>query len=159
MPSGITFPVDSYSIQPQFRTTLDQVAQTLSSYNQTYIDVLGHTDSTGSDAYNQSLSERRAGAVADYLSSRGVSRARMGVRGSGETPPTAGTPTEPGRQPNPYFAIVIGGTSWNQFWAWTKPFTFALIARGFTSCVTIRNSASSTYFSPSTLRRTARPAL
>ncbi|MGI8931220.1 MAG: glycine zipper domain-containing protein, partial [Sphingomicrobium sp.] len=43
MPSGITFPVDSSSIQPQFRSTLDQVAQTLSSYNQTYVDVLGHT--------------------------------------------------------------------------------------------------------------------
>ena len=65
MPSGITFPVDSSSIQPQFQSTLNQVAQTLSSYNQTYVDVLGHTDSTGSDAYNQALSERRAGAVAD----------------------------------------------------------------------------------------------
>ena len=85
MPSGITFAYDRYDIQPQFQTTLDQVAQTLSSYNQTYIDVLGHTDSTGTAEYNQQLSERRAQAVADYLSMRGVARARMGIRGYGET--------------------------------------------------------------------------
>jgi len=85
MPSGITFAYDRYDIQPQFQTTLDQVAQTLSSYNQTYIDVLGHTDSTGTAEYNQQLSERRAQAVADYLSMRGVARARMGIRGFGET--------------------------------------------------------------------------
>ena len=47
MPSGITFAYDRYDIQPQFQATLDQVAQTLTAYNQTYIDVLGHTDSTG----------------------------------------------------------------------------------------------------------------
>ena len=79
MPSAITFPVDSYAIQPQFQSTLDEVAQTLASYNQTYIDVLGHTDSTGSDAYNQTLSVSRAQAVADYLASRGVAAARIGV--------------------------------------------------------------------------------
>lgn len=87
MPSGITFPVDSSAIQPNFQPTLDQVAQTLTSYNQTYIDVLGHTDTTGSDAYNQALSERRAASVADYLSNRGVARARMGIRGYGEMQP------------------------------------------------------------------------
>ena len=100
MPSGITFPVDSSSIQPQFQSTLNQVAQTLSSYNQTYVDVLGHTDSTGSDAYNQALSERRAGAVADYLGSRGVARARMGIRGYGETAPIASNDSEMGRAQN-----------------------------------------------------------
>ena len=100
MPSGITFPVDSSTIQPQFRSTLDQVAQTLASYNQTYVDVLGHTDSTGSDAYNQALSERRAGAVADYLTSRGVARARMGIRGYGETAPIASNDSEMGRAQN-----------------------------------------------------------
>ena len=50
MPSGITFPVDSYAIQPQFQQTLNEVAQTLATYNQTYSDVLGHTYSTSSDA-------------------------------------------------------------------------------------------------------------
>nr|WP_294848573.1 OmpA family protein [uncultured Sphingomonas sp.] len=87
MPSGITFATDSSAVQPQFQPTLDQVAQTLSSYNQTYVDVLGHTDTTGSEAYNQALSERRAASVADYLSAHGVARARMGIRGYGETQP------------------------------------------------------------------------
>ena len=87
MPSGITFPVDRYDIQPQFQSTLNQVSQTLASYNQTYVDVLGHTDTTGSHEHNQLLSERRAASVADYLASRGVQRARMATRGYGETAP------------------------------------------------------------------------
>lgn len=107
MPSGITFPVDSSAIQPQFRSTLDGVAQTLGSYNQTYIDVLGHTDSTGSDAYNQALSERRAQSVADYLSMRGVARARMGIRGYAETQPIAPNETEEGRSQNRRVEIKV----------------------------------------------------
>ncbi|QDP19738.1 OmpA family protein [Sphingomonas xanthus] len=107
MPSGITFPVDSSTIQPQFQTTLNQVAQTLSSYNQTYIDVLGHTDSTGTDAYNQVLSERRAQSVADYLAVRGVARARMGIRGYGETQPIASNDTEAGRAQNRRVEIKV----------------------------------------------------
>ena len=87
MPSGITFDYDRSDIKPQFRATLDEVAQTLNAYNQTFIDVLGHTDSTGSHDYNQGLSERRARSVADYLSARGVSPARMATRGYGETAP------------------------------------------------------------------------
>ena len=100
MPSNVTFAFDSSAVQPQFRPTLDQVSQTLVSYNQTYIDVLGHTDSTGTDAYNQALSERRAQSVADYLSMRGVARARMGIRGYGETQPIASNETEQGRSQN-----------------------------------------------------------
>ncbi len=107
MPSGITFPVDSYTIQPQFRTTLDNVASTLASYNQTYIDVLGHTDSTGSDAYNQTLSVNRAQSVASYLEMRGVARARMGVRGYGETTPIASNDTEMGRAQNRRVEIKV----------------------------------------------------
>jgi outer membrane protein OmpA-like peptidoglycan-associated protein len=85
MPSGITFAYDRYDIQPQFQSTLNEVASTLSTYNQTYIDIYGHTDSTGSDAYNQQLSERRAESVANYLSAKGVARARMATRGFGES--------------------------------------------------------------------------
>ena len=107
MPSGITFPVDSYAIQPQFQSTLNQVGQTLSSYNQTYIDVLGHTDSTGSDSYNQTLSVNRAQAVASYLSSRGVASARMGVRGFGESAPIASNDTEMGRAQNRRVEIKV----------------------------------------------------
>ena len=107
MPSNVTFAFDSAAVQPQFRPTLDQVAQTLGSYNQTYIDVLGHTDSTGTDAYNQALSERRAQSVADYLSMRGVARARMGIRGYGETQPIASNETEEGRSQNRRVEIKV----------------------------------------------------
>jgi outer membrane protein OmpA-like peptidoglycan-associated protein len=100
MPAGITFALNSSEIQPQFRSTLDQVAQTLSQYNQTYIDVYGHTDSSGTDAYNQTLSEQRAASVANYLSSRGVARARIATRGFGETQPIASNADEVGRAQN-----------------------------------------------------------
>jgi len=107
MPSGITFQVDHSDIQPQFQSTLDQVSQTLASYNQTYIDVLGHTDSTGSDAYNQALSDRRAQSVADYLAGRGVARARIGTRGYGESQPIASNETDAGRAENRRVEIKV----------------------------------------------------
>lgn len=107
MPSGITFPVDRYDIQPQFQSTLNQVAQTLSSYNQTYIDVLGHTDSTGSDAYNQTLSERRSQSVAAYLSAHGVAGARIATRGFGESQPIASNEFEAGRAQNRRVEIKV----------------------------------------------------
>jgi len=107
MPSGITFPVNSYTIQPQFQQTLTEVARTLSNYNQTYVDVLGHTDSTGSDAYNQGLSVNRAQAVSTYLSSRGVASARLGVRGYGESAPIASNYDENGRSQNRRVEIKV----------------------------------------------------
>ena len=107
MPSGITFPVDRYDIQPQFQSTLNQVSQTLATYDQTYIDVLGHTDSTGGDAYNQALSERRAQAVASYLTAHGVARARMGIRGYGESQPIASNDTDIGRSENRRVEIKV----------------------------------------------------
>jgi outer membrane protein OmpA-like peptidoglycan-associated protein len=87
MPSSVTFDVDRSEVKPQFYPVLDDLGRTLSSYNQTYVDVLGHTDTTGSDEHNQGLSERRASSVAAYLSARGVDRARMATRGFGETTP------------------------------------------------------------------------
>ena len=87
MPSSVTFDVDRWDVKPQFHSVLDDVGRTLSSYNQTYVDVLGHTDTTGSHEHNQLLSERRAASVADYLALRGVERARMATRGFGETAP------------------------------------------------------------------------
>ena len=107
MPAGITFAVDSSALQPGVQGTLNEVARTLASYNQTYIDVLGHTDSTGSDAYNQALSERRAQSVADYLASHGVARARMGIRGYGETQPIASNDTDAGRAQNRRVEIKV----------------------------------------------------
>lgn len=100
MPSGITFDFDSSTVRPEFRSTLDQVADTLRRYEQTYVDVYGHTDSVGSDAYNQTLSERRAGAVASYLITRGVQSARLATRGFGESEPIASNETEEGRAQN-----------------------------------------------------------
>ena len=107
LPSGITFAYNSSDVQPQFRQTLDQVADILSQYKQTYIDVYGHTDSTGSDAYNQTLSERRAVSVADYLASRGVQPARIGTRGFGKTQPIASNDTDAGRAANRRVEIKI----------------------------------------------------
>lgn len=100
IPSEVTFAVDSSTVNPQFGATLDQVSATLSEFEQTYIDVLGHTDSTGSDSYNQALSERRASSVANYLSNRGVNSARLATRGFGESQPRATNVTEEGRALN-----------------------------------------------------------
>ena len=85
LPGDITFGYDSATVQPQFQATLDQVATSLRDYPSTAIDIYGHTDSRGSDVYNQGLSERRANAVQSYLSSRGVQYERVATRGYGET--------------------------------------------------------------------------
>ncbi len=107
MPSNVTFGVDSSAISPSFQTTLGNVANTLSSYEKSYVDVLGHTDSTGSDAYNQSLSERRAESVANFLANSGVQRARLATRGYGESQPIASNSTEEGRAANRRVEIKI----------------------------------------------------
>lgn len=107
MPSNVTFDTDQSAIQPQFRTTLDQVADVLRQYNQTLVDVYGHTDSQGSDAYNQDLSERRARSVADYLVMRGVDSRRIGTRGFGESQPIASNDTAEGRAANRRVEIKI----------------------------------------------------
>ena len=100
MPSGITFAFDRYDIQPQFRPTLDRIAEVLHDYPQTMIDVYGHTDSVGSDAYNQTLSENRAAAVARYLEGRRIASVRIATRGFGESQPIADNATESGRAAN-----------------------------------------------------------
>jgi outer membrane protein OmpA-like peptidoglycan-associated protein len=100
MPSGITFAYNSDAVQPQFERTLGQVADVLHQYDRTYVDVYGHTDSTGSESYNQDLSERRAISVADFLTRDGVQSARIGTRGFGETQPVASNDTEEGRAQN-----------------------------------------------------------
>ena len=107
MPSGITFAYNDAAVQPQFRPTLDQVAGVLAQYEQTYVDVYGHTDSSGTDAYNQTLSERRATSVADYLAGHGVQSARLGTRGFGESQPVASNETEDGRAANRRVEIKI----------------------------------------------------
>ena len=107
MPAGITFDFNSYSVRPEFQATLNEVASTLAAYPQTYVDVLGHTDSVGSDAYNQTLSEQRAQAVASYLTARGVNAARIATRGYGETMPIASNDTDAGRAQNRRVEIKV----------------------------------------------------
>ena len=107
MPSGVTFPINSYEIQPQFRPTLDEVAQTLAAYPSTYIDVYGHTDPSGGDAINIPLSQNRAQSVASYLSMRGVSPARIATQGFGSSQPIADNGTEAGRSANRRVEIRI----------------------------------------------------
>ena len=99
-PSNVTFAVDSSEIRPDFYRTLDDVSGTLNRYPQSYLDVVGHTDSTGSEAYNQALSERRAGSVSNYFRSRGVEPARIASYGMGETQPVASNADSNGRQQN-----------------------------------------------------------
>jgi outer membrane protein OmpA-like peptidoglycan-associated protein len=100
MPSDVTFAVNSSAVNGEFRNTLSKVGSTLNQYEKTYVDVMGHTDSTGSDSYNQSLSERRAQAVAAILVGDGVNNARIATRGFGESQPKASNIEESGRSAN-----------------------------------------------------------
>jgi len=100
MPSNITFATDSASIQPSFYPTLNSVALVLKKYNQTLVDVYGHTDSTGSFEHNMQLSQRRASAVADYLIAQGTDSRRFAIIGQGPSQPIASNDTEEGRAQN-----------------------------------------------------------
>lgn len=107
MPGNVTFDTDSDAIKSDFYEVLSSVTLVFEEYQQTYIDVLGHTDSTGSDAHNNDLSQRRASSVADYFSSQGVLYDRMMVRGFGERMPVASNDTPAGRQQNRRVEIRI----------------------------------------------------
>lgn len=107
LPDGVTFDVGSYTLRPGFRTTLDSVAESMVRYPNSLVDVYGHTDSTGSDSYNQTLSENRARTVAGYLTSRGVAAARIRSQGFGETMPAASNDSEDGRAKNRRVEIKI----------------------------------------------------
>jgi outer membrane protein OmpA-like peptidoglycan-associated protein len=107
LPNGVTFAFDSTNITPAFQATLDQIAASLTKYPDSLIDVMGFTDSTGSDSYNLDLSKRRAESVANYLVLRGVSRARIATMGYGEQYPVADNATETGRALNRRVEIRI----------------------------------------------------
>lgn len=100
LPSSITFDTASAAIKPEFQSSLDQVASTFNKYPESFVDVIGHTDSQGSDAYNQGLSEQRSQAVTNYLSGRGVNQARLASFGQGESAPVASNDTAEGRAAN-----------------------------------------------------------
>jgi outer membrane protein OmpA-like peptidoglycan-associated protein len=107
VPGGVTFAFNSADLNAQFFPVLDKVAATLAEYNKTVIEVAGHTDSVGSDAYNLQLSDRRANSVAAYLASHGVDRSRMVTVGAGEAHPTASNDTDAGRAQNRRVEITI----------------------------------------------------
>lgn len=85
LPNGVTFATGSSAISPTFQATLDQIAQSLRDYPNSLVDVYGHTDTVGSTASNQTLSENRARAVANYLINHGVASSRIRWQGFGET--------------------------------------------------------------------------
>jgi outer membrane protein OmpA-like peptidoglycan-associated protein len=100
MPGNITFPTNSSDLNASFFEVLNSVGIVVNEFDQTVIEVAGHTDSTGSDSYNQQLSERRAASVASYLGTRNVLRDRIIEIGMGESRPVATNETDVGRQAN-----------------------------------------------------------
>ncbi|UTF61060.1 OmpA family protein [Gilvimarinus sp. DA14] len=100
MPGNITFETDQYSIRPEFHDVLDSVALVLAEYKETNVNIAGHTDSTGSDSYNQMLSERRAQSVRDYLGQRKVDYGRLNATGYGPRYPIASNSSASGRAQN-----------------------------------------------------------
>lgn len=85
IPAILTFNSNSSDIRPQVDATLKEVARTVKVFNQSYVDVLGHTDSSGDAKYNLALSQKRAAAVGTYLGGHGVAKARIATRGLGES--------------------------------------------------------------------------
>jgi outer membrane protein OmpA-like peptidoglycan-associated protein len=100
MPNNITFGVDRYEVRPEFYSTLESVAIVLKEFDKTNIRIAGHTDSTGSAEYNQTLSERRAGSVGQLLITQGVVSGRVWTTGYGERYAVASNDTDYGRQAN-----------------------------------------------------------
>ena len=106
----VSFDVNSASVKPSFRPSLAKVAEVLKSYD-TRMTVVGHTDATGSESYNQQLSERRAQAVRSELIRDGVPAERLSAIGRGEGEPRADTATETGRAQNRRVEILVQSTA------------------------------------------------
>ena len=87
IPASLTFDTGSSEVKPRFDATLLEIARTVKTRNQTFVDVLAHTDTSGTPQGNQALSDKRATAVATYLTRHGVARARIASRGLGESAP------------------------------------------------------------------------
>lgn len=105
--SGILFDVNKADLKAEARANLAKMAETLKEYKDTELLIEGHTDSTGSDELNQSLSERRAASVKSYLASLGVNNVRMTTKGYGESQPAATNDTEADRQQNRRVEVAI----------------------------------------------------
>ena len=107
MPGHVTFATDSSDLSPAFFDVLTSVSKVMTNYDQTVVEVAGHTDSTGSDAYNQALSERRASSVAQYLETQGIMSQRLITIGLGESMPVADNGSASGRQANRRVEITM----------------------------------------------------
>lgn len=107
MPGSVTFATNSSDLSPAFFDVLNSVSKVLAEYEQTIVEVAGHTDSTGAESYNQHLSERRAGAVAAYLGAQGVIGQRLITVGMGELRPMSDNSSAAGRQANRRVEITM----------------------------------------------------
>jgi outer membrane protein OmpA-like peptidoglycan-associated protein len=107
MPGSVTFATNSSDLNPAFFDVLISVGKVLNEFNQTVVEVAGHTDSTGAEDYNQSLSERRASSVTQYLQSQGIMSQRIISVGMGELRPVADNTTPEGRQANRRVEITM----------------------------------------------------
>jgi len=105
--SEVSFDFDSAAIKPSFQSSLTKLANVLAKYDRNQVTIVGHTDSSGSDGYNQDLSVRRAEAVVIELANRGVPNGIMRAEGRGEGQPRADNDTEAGRQLNRRVEILI----------------------------------------------------
>lgn len=111
MPQDLLFAVDSAALRPDLRSDLSVVAQSLLRYPNSRIEVIGHTDNTGSAAYNYDLSQRRANSVAQVLTQNGVPFGRITTIGRGFDQPIASNATPQGRALNRRVEIIIRPTS------------------------------------------------
>ncbi|NQY76788.1 MAG: OmpA family protein [Halomonas sp.] len=114
MPSSVTFGFDSAELTADARSALNEVANVLTQYTDTRVNIAGHTDSTGDASYNQRLSERRAQSVGSYLSQNGVSSMRLNTMGYGANQPVASNATEQGRAQNRRVEITLTPTGSGQ---------------------------------------------
>ena len=111
MPDGILFDTDSAAIRAGLQADLRAMARNLQQYPASTVDVIGHTDNTGSAEYNQDLSARRASAVAGVLLEQGVDPGRVRSFGRGENEPVATNLTPEGRQQNRRVEVIIRPTN------------------------------------------------
>jgi outer membrane protein OmpA-like peptidoglycan-associated protein len=105
--SGILFAYDSAVLTPQAQSNLRKLADSLQAEDRTNVMIVGHTDSSGSDSYNQLLSQRRGDSAEGFLAGSGVAAPRLASRGRGETEPIATNDTEGGRRQNRRVEVVI----------------------------------------------------
>lgn len=104
---GVYFDFDKATLRPEGIAILNDAAALLKTNQRVVVEVAGHTDSVGSEPYNQGLSERRANSVKDYLTSQGVTATRLTARGYGEVQPVATNDTDEGRQLNRRVELIV----------------------------------------------------